>query len=224
MPARTPRTAAKSTTTAKAPAKATTRAKASPTKAKAAGHKSTSSMAAAKKKAKVAGVGEELTPRTPPGPLVGVDARPAGGLPGKIYDAMEFFASRQNLGPGGELRLFHHTEAAWGTPGQKTWVSTGKSGGGLGDGFYVSTVPETGYGQAEFQLALPMKAFQGKKIFEVESGGTIVMPPGVDILSFKYPGNDPRTWLVFKDGSADWLNKSATTADFDAPGEAIGWS
>lgn len=224
MPARTQSRTAKASTTKAATAKPTTRAKTAVSKAKKAGHPQTSSMAAAKKKATVAGVGEELTPRTPPGPLVGVPASPAGGMPGKIYDAMEFFASRQNLGPGGELRLFHHTEAAWGTPGQKTWVSTGKSGGGLGNGFYVSTVPETGYGQAEFQLAIPMKAFKGKKIFEVESGGTIVMPPGVDILSFKYPGNDPRTWLVFKDGSADWLNASATTADFDAPGEAIGWS
>jgi hypothetical protein len=83
------------------------------------------------------------------------------------------------------------------------------------------------YGPHQFQLEIPLEAFEGKKIVECKSGvpHDFEMPPDVDLMA-AVPSwaTDGATWFVFKPESADWLNKSATVADFDAPGEPLEWS
>lgn len=160
-------------------------------------------------------------PAAPPPPLTGEKFDR-----GTVFDARAYLADRLKLKEGGELRLFHHAYQQWAgaVPGEKTWMSTKHSGGNYGKGFYTSTRPETGYGSNEFQVALPVKTFAGKKVYELPSGyygDTLEMPPGADILAVR---QGEYTWFVFKPGSDEWLNASAKIADWDKAGEKVGWS
>jgi hypothetical protein len=204
---------------AKAPAaktsKTTTRRKKTTTAAKA--KPASSFKAASTAKPKVA----TTTPAAPPAPLTGEKFDR-----GTVYDASAYLADRLKLQKGGNLRLFHHATAMWpdATPGKKAWMSTKHSGGNYGKGFYTSTRPETVYGSKEFQVQLPVKAFEGKKVYELPTGwygDQLKMPAGVDIVAIR---QGDQSWFVFKPGSDEWLNKSATTADWDKPNEKVGWS
>lgn len=164
-------------------------------------------------------------PPPAPVPLTGVPFKaPDSWASGTIYDAKAYLADRLKITGNGSLRVFHHSDKEWGTPGWKTKITMRKNDGSngqvYGPGFYTSTRPETGYGKYEFQVELPLSAFEGKRIYESNGGGK-TMPEGVDILAV--PVGD-RTWFIFKPESEAWLNRSAIEADFDRAGEAVGWS
>lgn len=154
----------------------------------------------------------------------------SGGVAGKIYDAARYVQSRFEQKPTGKVRVFHQAADNWNaTPGEKTWVSTKHSGGMYGKGFYTARKPERTFGPHQFQLEIPVSAFKGKKIVELDSDtmapwDRFHMPDGVDILAVKGGyGVTGQVWLVFKPGSDEWLNKSATQADFDKPGQTDTW-
>lgn len=172
----------------------------------------------------IPGVGANV-PAAPPAPAQPVAWKGVNSS-GKIYDAQEYLTEKLKISGGGTLRIFHHTDTQWGVPGVKRKMTIsqnkGQTGQVYGPGFYTSTKPETGFGKYEFQIELPFKAFAGKKIYETTSGGD-EMPPGVDILAVPQTWGD-KTWFVFKAPSEAWLNRSALEADFDAAGEAVGWS
>jgi hypothetical protein len=215
------RARAKSTTAATTKtARAKTPAKSHAAAAAAAPPHQKSTYANGKTKTPVAGVAGNVAAAPPP-PLTGT---PSGK--GTIYDAQAYLFDRHKLQPGGELRLFHHATKMWpdAKPGEDAWISTKFSGGNYGKGFYSSTKPQPEYGTFEFQVAIPVKEFEGKKVWELPVGyygNELQMPEGVDIVAVKQAGE---TWFVFKPGSDQWLNKAATTRDWDKPGEVVGWS
>lgn len=142
---------------------------------------------------------------------------------GTIY-AMSSYVRERVKPQGGKLELFHHARALWGTPDQYTPISTRKSGGVFGKGFYTSTKPETGYGTYEFDLTLPTKALANHKVLEVPYStvpADFVMPAGVDVMALKPYGGDT-TWFIFKPGSEFWVNGASTESDFDQPGTPNG--
>jgi hypothetical protein len=145
-----------------------------------------------------------------------------GGAKGTIYDLAAFAKERAKLSDGDTLKLFHHTAKQWAEPGVRTRISTRKSDGVYGKGFYTSTKPEKGYGHYEFQLFIPVSKLAGKKVFEVTSGfvpKNFEMPPGCDVMAVKAFA---ATWFIFKPGSEWWVQGVSTESDFDRPGEPAG--
>ncbi|MBK7864091.1 MAG: hypothetical protein IPJ65_36930 [Archangiaceae bacterium] len=221
----TPKKARQTPAAPAAKPKRTAAAKKPSTRAKkpAAAAKSTFTAAKAATPPAVAGVTAD--PPAAPKPLTGT----AHAI-GTIYDAQEWIADRLGLGPKGELRLFHHESQVWpgAVPGEKTWVSTSHSRGLFNTGFYTATEPDTLYGRKEFQLGFPVKAFKGKKVIEVAYGKyRDPMPDGVHIVVVTNPYSSTANqakWFIFKPGDDAWLNESATTADWDADDEVMGWS
>lgn len=162
----------------------------------------------------------QKVPSTPaPKPAVGTPYTDANGNTATMFDAQDFLEKNLGLKPGDTLKLFHHAKDQWAPPGERAWVSDHRSGGYCGEGFYTSTRPEENYGEFQFQLEIPVEAFEGKKL--VERYGNVDLPPGADI---QMDHNSGYTWFIFKPGSAEWLNKSATQAEFDKPGESAGWN
>ena len=148
-----------------------------------------------------------------------------GRTKGTVYTATSYVKDRLGLAKSDELRLFHHSKTLWATPGEDTRISTRKSGGVYGKGFYTSTKAETWYGPNQFQLEIPVKALTGKKIFEVEGGlggvpDTFVMPEGTDVVAVR---QNKDVWFVFKAGSEFWVNSASTESDFDEPGKTVAW-
>jgi len=179
-----------------------------------------------------------LNPAPPPAPAAATPAAPAptlvgtpyssNGYSGTIYNFSQWVQNRLKLGPGDSLKLFHHTRTLWGTPGQRQNISDHKSGGVYGKGFYTSTKPETGYGQYEFQLSIPVSALAGRQILEVKSGpgDSLQMPPGVDVMvdDIGWNGETDHDWFIFKPGSQWWVNSVSDQSQFDKPGDPVGWN
>ncbi len=145
----------------------------------------------------------------------------SNGYTGQVFDASVYLKDRLGLGKRDTLRVYHHAREAWGTPGVRTRISPYKSGGLYGKGFYSSTKPETLYGKFEFDLEIPVSAFEGKKVVEVPRavGDGFTMPAGVDIMTVRH---GTTVWFIFKPGSETWLNRVSTESDFDRPDELIG--
>lgn len=138
------------------------------------------------------------------------------------YDFAEYV--KEKVKPEGDsIEVFHHARTQWATPDQFTRISTRKSGGLYGKGFYTSTRPEKGYGAYEFDLKLPVAKLAGHKVLELAEwsgfNDTDALPAGVDVLAVKAGDH---TWFVFKPGSEWWVNAASTESDFDKPGEPSG--
>ncbi|MBX7100644.1 MAG: hypothetical protein K1X89_23225 [Myxococcaceae bacterium] len=156
-----------------------------------------------------------------PAPLKGKAYRSAGEK-GTIYDARRYVEEKVLPKQTDALKVFHHAYDRWGKVGQDQWISTNKSGGNFGEGFYTSTKPELGYGQYEFDVTIPLSALEGKKILEVTDWilpDNFRMPRGVSVLAVKQYDH---TWFVFKPRSEDWLNTVTTERRWDRAGERPG--
>ena len=157
-----------------------------------------------------------------PSPITGTPYT-HGPTKGTVYTATSYVKERLGLDPSDDLRLFHHSKTLWATPGEDTRISTRKSGGVYGKGFYTSTKAETFYGPNQFQLEIPVNALTDKKIFEIEGWQVkddFVMPDGTDVLAVR---QNKDVWFVFKAGSEFWVNSSSTESDFDEPGKTVAW-
>lgn len=156
-----------------------------------------------------------------PAPLKGKAYR-SGNAYGKVFDAQRYVKEKVLPAQGDELKLFHHAQDRWGKVGQDQWISTNKSGGNFGEGFYTSTKPEIPYGRYEFDVTIPISALEGKKVLEVTNyyiPDDFKMPRGVSIIAVKQYDH---TWFVFKPRSEDWLNAVSTERSWDRANERPG--